>query len=159
MTTPFCPAEDPEREKDLLVAMRHPRTVMTFGDAGAHVRRISGAVQQTTLLSLWVRERQEFSLEEAVRMITLDPALAWRVPERGLLREGMVADINVFDPETVAPGLPRVEPALPGGLNRIENRALGFRSTIIAGEEVFVSGEHTGAFPGALIRGPVPSRK
>jgi N-acyl-D-amino-acid deacylase len=92
-------------------------------------------------------------------MITLDPALAWRVPERGLLREGMVADINVFDPEVVAPGLPTIEPALPGGLNRIENRALGFRSTIIAGEEVFVSGEHTGAFPGALIRGPVPSRK
>ena len=80
------------------MAMRHPRTVMTFGDAGAHVRRISGAVQQTTLLSLWVHERQEFSLEEAVRMITLDPALAWRVPERGLLREGMVADINVFRP-------------------------------------------------------------
>jgi N-acyl-D-amino-acid deacylase len=159
MTTPFCRAEDPEREKDLLVAMRHPRTVMTFGDAGAHVRRISGAVQQTTLLSFWVRERQEFSLEEAVRMITLDPALAWRVPERGLLREGMVADINVFDPEIVAPGLPTIEPALPGGLNRIENRALGFRSTIVAGEEVFVSGEHTGVFPGALIRGPAPSRK
>jgi N-acyl-D-amino-acid deacylase len=159
MTTPFCRAEDPEREKDLLVAMRHPRTVMTFGDAGAHVRRISGAVQQTTLLSRWVRERQAFTLEEAVRMITLDPALAWRVPERGLLREGMVADINVFDPEVVAPGLPTIEPALPGGLNRIENRAVGFRSTIVAGEEVFVAGEHTGAFPGALIRGPVPSRK
>ncbi|MCL2395000.1 MAG: amidohydrolase family protein [Acidimicrobiaceae bacterium] len=159
MSTPFCRAENPEREKDLLVAMRHPRTVMTFGDAGAHVRRISGAVQQTTLLSLWVRERQEFSLEEAVRMITLDPALAWRVPERGLLREGMVADINVFDPETVAPGLPMIVPTLPGGLNRIENRALGFRSTIVAGEEVFASGEHTGAFPGSLIRGPVPSQK
>jgi N-acyl-D-amino-acid deacylase len=159
MTTTFCRADDPEREKDLLVAMRHPRTVMTFGDAGAHVRRISGAVQQTTLLSLWVRQRQEFSLEEAVRMITLDPALAWRIPDRGLLREGMIADINVFDPETVAPGMPRIVPTLPGGSNRVENRALGFRSTIVAGEEVFASGEHTGALPGALIRGPVSSRK
>lgn len=159
MTTPFCRAEDPERTQDLLVAMRHPRTVMTFGDAGAHVRRISGAVQQTTLLSRWVRERQDFSLEEAVRMITFDPARAWGVPERGLLHEGMVADINVFDPEIVAPGLPTIEPALPGGLSRVENRAVGFRSTIVAGEEVFASGEHTGAFPGALIRGPVPSRK
>jgi N-acyl-D-aspartate/D-glutamate deacylase len=102
-----------------------------------------------------VREREVFSLEEAVRMITLAPALAWKIPERGLLREGMVADVNIFDPNTVSPGVPSVVSDLPGGARRIRQQASGFRSTIVGGVEVFASGEHTGALPGQLIRGPL----
>jgi N-acyl-D-aspartate/D-glutamate deacylase len=128
---------------------------MTFGDSGAHVTQISGADHQTTLLSHWVRERQAFTLEEAVRMITLAPALAWQIPERGLLREGMVADVNVFDPAAVTPGIPSIVADLPGGARRIRQRASGFRSTIVGGVEVFASGEHTGALPGQLLRGPL----
>jgi N-acyl-D-aspartate/D-glutamate deacylase len=145
----------PEQDAALLTALRHPRTVMTFGDSGAHVTQISGGDHQTTLLSHWVREREVFSLEEAVRMITLAPALAWKIPERGLLREGMVADVNIFDPNTVSPGVPSVVSDLPGGARRIRQQASGFRSTIVGGVEVFASGEHTGALPGQLIRGPL----
>jgi N-acyl-D-aspartate/D-glutamate deacylase len=144
-----------EQEAPLLVALRHPRTVMTFGDSGAHVTQISGGNHQTTLLSHWVRERHDFSLEEAVQMITLAPALAWQIPDRGLLREGMIADLNVFDPSTIAPGKAAIVDDLPGGARRISQQATGIRSTIISGVEVFSSGEHTGELPGKLLRGPL----
>ena len=72
----------------LLRAMRHPRTVMTFSDSGAHLSQIADSSIHTHLLGHWVRDRQEFTLEEAVRMITLAPALAWGMSDRGLLRAG-----------------------------------------------------------------------
>ena len=83
----------------LLAVMRHPRTVMTFSDSGAHLSQIADSSIHTHLLGHWVRDRQEFTLEEAVRMLTLAPAMAWGFADRGLLREGMVADLNVFDPD------------------------------------------------------------
>jgi N-acyl-D-amino-acid deacylase len=91
-------------------------------------------------------------------MITLAPARAWRIAERGLLREGMIADINVFDPATIAPDVPTVERDLPGGARRIQQKAVGLLATIVAGREVFRSGEHTGELPGVLIRGPLSGR-
>ena len=81
---------------------------MTFSDSGAHVSQIIDCSIQTHLLAYWVRERQAFTLEEAVRMITSDPATAWGFSDRGLVREGMVADLNVFDPATVAAEMPEV---------------------------------------------------
>ncbi|MHB1931282.1 MAG: N-acyl-D-amino-acid deacylase family protein [Acidimicrobiales bacterium] len=154
----FGVADTPAQEESLLVALRHPRTVMTFGDAGAHVTAISGADQQTTLLSKWVRERGAFSLEEAVRMITLVPALRWRIPDRGLVRAGMVADLNVLDPRVVGPGVPWVAADLPAGAKRIVQRAVGFRATVVAGVETLASGEPTGALPGRLLRGATRDR-
>ena len=73
---------------------------MTFSDSGAHVSQIMDSSIQTHLLAHWVRDRQAFTLEEAVRMITLAPATAWGFADRGLVREGLVADLNVFDPDT-----------------------------------------------------------
>ena len=98
------PSLYPQDEAVLLRAMRHPRTVMTFSDSGAHLSQIADSSIHTHLLGHWVRDRQEFTLEEAVRMITLAPALAWGFTDRGLLREGMVADLNVFDPDDGRPG-------------------------------------------------------
>jgi len=139
-------------EEDLLKAMHHPWTVMTFSDAGAHVSMICGASLPTTLLARWVRERQAFSLEDAVRMLTLVPALVWRIPERGLLREGMVADINVIDPWAVSSRLPTIEFDLPSGAPRVCQRATGYLATVVGGEVSFRSGEATGARPGRLLR-------
>jgi N-acyl-D-aspartate/D-glutamate deacylase len=139
-------------DKDLLTAMKHPHTVMTFSDSGAHISSILGASIQTRLLSDWVRDRQEFTLEEAVRMITLAPALAWGFADRGLVREGMAADLNVFDPATIAPGVPVVELDLPAGAPRITQRATGILATVVAGIETFRGGEHSGALPGRLLR-------
>ncbi len=136
-------------------AMSHPRTVMTFSDAGAHVSQMSDASIQTHLLAHWVRDRGDFSLEEAVRMLTLTPARAWGFHDRGLVREGLVADLNVFDPATVGPAMPTVVHDLPAGERRIEQKAVGFRATFVAGRLTLRDGEPTGELPGRLLRGPL----
>ncbi len=146
------PSRYPQDEEVLLRALRHPRAVMTFSDSGAHLSQIADSSIHTHLLGYWVRERQEFTLEEAVRMITLAPALAWGFTDRGLLREGMVADINVFDPATVGPAVPRLVNDLPGGGRRLEQRSQGFLATVINGEVTILDGQATGATPGRLIR-------
>jgi N-acyl-D-aspartate/D-glutamate deacylase len=91
-------------------------------------------------------------------MLTLAPARAWGFHDRGLLREGLVADINVIDPSVVAPAMPRVVHDLPTGAKRIEQKAVGFLATIVGGELVHHHGEPTGSLSGQLIRGPLARR-
>jgi N-acyl-D-aspartate/D-glutamate deacylase len=146
------PSLYPQDPDVLLAVMRHPRTVMTFSDSGAHLSQIADASIHTHLLGYWVRDRQEFTLEEAVRMLTLAPAMAWGFSDRGLLREGMVADVNVFDPERVGPAVPEVVRDLPQGGKRLSQRAEGFKATVVAGEITIADGESTGALPGRLVR-------
>ncbi len=146
------PSLYPQDEAVLLRAMRHARTVMTFSDSGAHLSQIADSSIHTHLLGHWVRDRQEFTLEEAVRMITLAPALAWGFTDRGLLREGMAADLNVFDPDRVGPVVPRLVDDLPGGGLRLEQRSTGFAATVVAGEVTILDGAPTGASPGRLVR-------
>src|SRR6185436_10104513 len=152
---PLSTASDDE----LLEVMRHPSTVMTFSDAGAHVSQIADASIQTHLLAYWVRERGAFTLEEAVRMLTLVPATAWNFADRGLLREGFVADVNVFDPAVVTPDLPVIEHDLPAGAPRIVQRATGFRATVVGGQTVLRDGAPTGALPGRLLRNRLAGRQ
>jgi N-acyl-D-aspartate/D-glutamate deacylase len=152
-TQPLFPTSDDA----LLEVMRYPHSVMTFSDSGAHVSQIADASIQTYLLAYWVRAKQAFTFEEAVRMLTSVPADAWGFAERGLVREGHVADLNVIDPERVAPALPTVEHDLPAGARRLVQRAVGFRATIVAGEIVLADGEPTGRLPGRLLRNPLPS--
>jgi N-acyl-D-amino-acid deacylase len=137
---------------DVATILRHPRTVMTFSDSGAHVSQLINASLPTHLLAYWTREQELFTIERAVQMLTLVPATAWGFSDRGLVREGFVADLNVFDPERVAPDLPKVADDFPGGAKRLTQTATGFLATIVAGEVVLRSGEHTGAHPGVLIR-------
>ncbi len=146
------PSRFPQDESMLLRALHHPRTVMTFSDSGAHLSQIADSSIHTHLLGYWVRDRQEFTLEEAVRMITLAPALAWGFADRGLLRPGMAADVNVFDPALVGPAVPTLVDDLPGGGRRLEQRSEGMRATIVGGELTIENGEPTGARPGRLIR-------
>ena len=146
------PSLYPQDEAVLLRALRHPRAVMTFSDSGAHLSQIADSSIHTHLLGYWVRDRQEFTLEEAVRMITLAPASAWGFADRGLLRAGMAADINVFDPDTVGPRVPDLVDDLPGGGRRLEQRSEGFLATLVNGEVTIRDGEPTGATPGRLIR-------
>jgi hypothetical protein len=132
----------------LLRALRHPRAVMTFSDSGAHLSQIADSSIHTHLLGYWVRDRQEFTLEEAVRMITLAPALAWGFHDRGLLRPGMAADLNVFDPATVGPAVPDAGRRPPGGGRRLEQRSQGFLATLVNGQVTIRDGEPTGVTPG-----------
>ncbi len=146
------PSRYPQDDAVLQRALRHPRTVMTFSDSGAHLSQIADSSIHTFLLGHWVRDRGELTLEEAVRMITLAPALAWGFADRGLLREGMVADLNVFDPQRVGPAVPTVEADLPGGGSRLLQKSEGFLATVVAGEVTIDAGRPTGALPGRLLR-------
>jgi N-acyl-D-aspartate/D-glutamate deacylase len=146
------PSRYPQDETVLLRALRHPRAVMTFSDSGAHLSQIADSSIHTHLLGHWVRDRQEFTLEEAVRMITLAPALAWGFADRGLLRSGMAADLNIFDPTTVGPAVPVLVDDLPAGGRRLEQRSHGFLATLVNGEVTILDGRSTGATPGRLIR-------
>src|SRR5439155_20877929 len=139
--------------EDQVRVLKHPRTVMTFSDSGAHVSQVADASIPTHLLAYWVRREQQFTLEEAVRMLTYVPATFWRFPDRGLVREGFVADLNVLDPATVAPRMPEVAHDLPGGAKRLIQKADGFLATVVAGQPTVLDGEPTGALPGALLRG------
>jgi N-acyl-D-amino-acid deacylase len=146
------PSRYPQDEEVLLRALRHPRAVMTFSDSGAHLSQIADSSIHTHLLGHWVRDRQELTLEEAVRMITLAPALAWGFSEQGLVREGMRADLNVFDPDTVGPAVPELVADLPAGGRRLQQRSVGFLATVVNGAVTIDRGERTGATPGRLVR-------
>ena len=144
-----------EDEADVLEMMQHPRTVTTFSDSGAHVSQIMDSSLQTNVFSHWVRERQALSVEQAVRMVTLEPAQRWGLADRGLLRVGMAADVTVFDPETIAPTMPTVVHDLPAGAKRFKQTATGIRATVVNGEVLLKDNEPTGATPGQLLRGPL----
>jgi N-acyl-D-aspartate/D-glutamate deacylase len=123
-----------------LRCLRHPNTVVGFSDSGAHVSQMSDASIETHLLAHFVRDRQDFTLEEAVRMLTLEPARMFGFADRGLLREGLVADINVFDPTTVGPAMPELVYELPSGARRLSQTAVGITFTLVAGEGVIADG-------------------
>ena len=138
--------------------LQHPRTVMAFSDSGAHVTQMSDSSISTYLLAYWVRQRGDFSLETALRMLTLEPARAWGFTDRGLVFEGFIADLNVFDPETVGPQMPTLTHDLPAGAPRLRQGAEGFLATIVSGRVVLENGQHTGELPGRLLRGPLASK-
>ncbi len=148
----FAQTLTPYDHDDIARILRHPHTVMAFSDSGAHVSQMSDASIQTHLLAHWTRSLGEFRFEEAIRMLTFAPARAWGFHDRGLLREGLVADINLIDPETVAPAMPTVVHDLPAGEKRIEQRATGIAATIVGGQVLIRDGKHTGALPGRLLR-------
>ncbi len=141
-----------------LQIMRHPRTVTTFSDSGAHVTQLMDSSLQTHLLYHWVRTKQAFTLEQAVRMLTLVPATLWGFHDRGLIREGMTADLVVFDPDTIMAELPEVVDDLPAGARRLVQRTRGVAATVVNGQVLLRNGKHTGALPGQLLRGPLGRR-
>ncbi|MGE3356786.1 MAG: amidohydrolase family protein, partial [Acidimicrobiia bacterium] len=142
----------------VLEIMRHPRCIPTFSDSGAHVSQLMDSSIPTHVLGHWTREREAFTLEEAVRKLTSMPAAVWGFHDRGLVREGLVADLCIFDPDTIAPAMPSVARDLPGGATRLVQKANGIKATVVNGEVLTEDGEHTGAYPGQVLRGPLARR-
>lgn len=97
------------------------------------------------LLAKYVREEQIISLEEAIRKLTSLPASNLKIERRGALKTGFFADIVVFDPETIQDNATFEEP---------HQLATGVQHVWVNGGQVFKDGEHTGAFPGRVVRGP-----
>ena len=141
-----------EDQDHVLEMMKHPRSAITFSDSGAHVAQIMDSSLQTHLLSHWVRDREAFTLEEAVRQITYNTATLWGLHDRGLIRTGMAADLVVFDPDTIGPRLPEVAHDLPAGAKRLKQTADGIKHTVVNGEVLLTDNEYTGATPGRLLR-------
>ena len=141
-----------EDQEHVLEMMKHPRSAITFSDSGAHVAQIMDSSLQTHLLSHWVRDREAFTLEEAVRQITYNTATFWGLHDRGLIRTGMAADLVVFDPDSIGPRLPEVAHDLPAGAKRLKQTADGIKHTVVNGEVLLTDNEHTGATPGRLLR-------
>ena len=144
-----------ENQDHVLEMMRNPRSVVTFSDSGAHVSQIMDSSLQTNLLSYWVREKQAFTLEQAVRMLSFVPAYHWGLTGRGLLREGFAADVIVWDPERITPTLPVLDHDLPAGARRLKQKADGMMASVVNGQVVLRNNEPTGALPGQLLRGPL----
>ena len=147
-----------ERPDDVLGMLRHPLNLATFSDSGAHVCQEMGSSLQTHMLSYWVRQKQAFTLEQAVRMLSFDNASAWEIPDRGLIRTGYAADLVIFDEAEVRPCLPTVEEDLPGGSRRLVQKAEGIHATIVNGRMTFENGDSTGDFPGQVIKGTLTNR-
>jgi N-acyl-D-aspartate/D-glutamate deacylase len=138
-----------------LKLIRHPRTIVGVSDSGAHVSQIIDSSIPTFLLAHWVREKQALTWAEAIRMLTFDPASAWSIPNRGLVQTGYVADLVVIDPETVGPAVPYAANDLPSGAKRLKQEANGILATVVNGRVLLRDGQHTGALPGKVIRGPL----
>ncbi|HKM99232.1 MAG TPA: amidohydrolase family protein [Candidatus Binataceae bacterium] len=144
-----------ENQDHVLEMMKHPRSVVTFSDSGAHVSQIMDSSLQTHVLGHWVREKEALTLEQAIRSLSFVPAYHWGLKGRGLLREGNFADVIVFDPEKIAPKLPELAHDLPAGAKRLKQKSDGLLATVVNGQVLLRNNEHTGALPGKLLRGPL----
>ena len=140
-----------ENQDTVLEIMREPRSLVTFSDGGAHVSQIMDSSLQTHVLSHWVRNSGEVTLEQGVKYLTWDMATAWELPDRGLLRRGYKADMILFDLDTVGPERPTVEHDLPAGQRRLVQKAKGYHMSIVNGGITMRDGEPTGVTSGQVL--------
>ncbi len=135
--------------------LAHPDTVFGLGDGGAHVGLISDASFPTYALSHWARDRAHGRMEvgRVVEQLTSATARAVGLADRGVLSEGMRADLNVIDFDHLRCEMPAMAYDLPAGGKRLLQGARGYRATVVAGEITYRDGEPTGALPGRLVRG------
>ena len=146
-----------EHPDHVLGMLRHPHTLATFSDSGAHVCQEMGSSLQTHMLSYWVRAKGAFTLERAVRKLSFDNAAAWGLGDRGLLKAGYRADLVLFEENRIRPCLPTVEKDLPGGARRLVQKAEGIKATLVNGAVAFENGEATGSYLGHVLKGKLAS--
>jgi len=136
--------------------MQHPNVLFGLSDGGAHCGVIADAGMPTFILTHWARDRvkgERFPLEFLVKKLTRDTAMAYGLGDRGELRRGLMADVNVIDFDNLRLYRPEAVYDLPAGGRRLVQRADGYRYTVKSGEVTFEDGRHTGALPGSLVRG------
>ena len=124
----------------------------SLGDAGAHVSQIMDAGWPSFVLSHWIRDAGLYTLEEGVRRLTSGPARVLGLKDRGTLRVGMKADVNVLDPAQVAERQPELVHDFPGGAPRYIQKSMGYKATLVNGAVTLADGEHTGERAGLVLR-------
>jgi N-acyl-D-amino-acid deacylase len=116
--------------------LNHPNSVISLSDAGAHLTFFNDAGFGLHLLGHWVRDLQAMSLSEGIRRLTSQPASIFGITDRGIIAEGMAADLLLFDPATVDRGPKRRVFDLPGGAARLTTDALGVHGVWVNGQQV-----------------------
>jgi len=136
--------------------LAHPNTVIGLADGGAHLGTICDASFPTTLLTLWVRDRDHgrLDLPFAVQRHTSATARTVGLLDRGVLAPGYRADVNVIDFERLRARRPEMHHDLPAGGKRLVQAADGYVATLVAGEVTYENGDACGPLPGRLVRGP-----
>lgn len=137
--------------------LRHPQTGISLADGGAHVGSICDGGTPTFMLTHWTRDRTRGSklpIEQIVRIQTKDTAEQYGLFDRGVLKSGMKADVNIIDYDNLSFTHPEMRFDLPAGGRRLWQGAHGYKATILSGVIVARDDQPTGALPGRLIRGP-----
>ncbi|MFI6354299.1 amidohydrolase family protein [Streptomyces sp. NPDC050743] len=137
---------------------QHEDVLLGGSDAGAHLDRMCGAPYTTRFLGDCLRGRRLVGLEQAVKMLTDDPARLFGLRERGRVREGWHADLVLFDPERIDAGQARLVHDLPGDSPRLDSRAIGVRAVWVNGVEAIRDDVVTGAVPGKVLRSGTDTR-
>ena len=150
--TPPTPGADDESWRMRGAAWLDERTIIGASDAGAHLDMLSTFAFTTTVLGEGVRERKLLTLEQAVQQLTGVPAAYLGLRDRGVIAPGAIADLVLFDPQTVGRGPVHTRFDLPAGAARLYAEALGISHVIVGGTEIIRNGEFLGRYAGQILR-------
>ena len=146
-------SRSPEEDAEMAEYVKTGHAIPSQTDAGAHLNtNFCTAGESTYVLGEWVRERQLLSLEDAVRRFTFQPARIMGLHDRGLVRQGMVADLMVFDLPKLGVKEDEITRDGPNGSPRRVQGATGVDHVVVGGQVVLNHGQHTGALPGRILR-------
>jgi N-acyl-D-aspartate/D-glutamate deacylase len=149
---PLPPDDDDKSWQLRAEAWNDDRVLIGGSDAGAHLDRMSGAPYTTAFLADCLRGRRLVPVERAIQLMTQAPADLFGLRDRGVVAEGMHADLVVFDPDTVGAGEVTLVHDLPGGSPRLFAPAEGIARVIVNGTTIVRDGEPTSARPGTVLR-------
>ena len=130
-------------------------SLLALGDGGAHCSTICDASFPTHMLTFWGRDRKrgpKIELPWIIKSYTSDNAIAMGLADRGLIKEGMLADINVIDFDNLQLYAPELVNDLPAGGKRLIQNVEGYDATIKSGVITYENGIATKKLPGRLIR-------
>jgi N-acyl-D-aspartate/D-glutamate deacylase len=149
---PQSSGDDDESWQARLEAWRDDRCILGASDAGAHLDFIATFNFTTAFLGNHVRDKGLMPLEEAVHRLTDVQARLYGLTGRGRVAEGWLADLVVFDPDTIAPEPVAMRHDLPAGAGRLYGGAEGIEHVFVNGTEIVRGKELTGERPGTLLR-------
>ncbi len=142
-----------EEEVQIAEMVKAGHALPSQSDAGAHLNtNFCTAGESSYVLGQWVRDRELLSLEDAIRRLTFQPARIMGLRDRGLVREGLAADLMVFDLSSIGVKEDEVTHDGPSGTPRRVQGAEGVHHVIVGGQVVLEHGKHTGALPGRVLR-------
>jgi N-acyl-D-aspartate/D-glutamate deacylase len=144
--------DDPESWRLRAKAWESGWTLLGGSDAGAHLDRMCGAPYTTEFIGDCIRGRQLISMEQAIHHLTDVPARLFGLKDRGRVAEGWIADLVVFDPETIDTEEAALVVDMPGDSKRLFAGAKGIDKVFVNGRMTIDCGKPTGDLPGQILR-------